>query len=129
MERTKKVTPSTEAPSGKIWWKKVGGGTLRFNNRIYKPNEKFLARPDQIPAAHRDVIIPLEEVPGESTNTTPVKVVNPAYEIRPRGKSTSQFDVWMQVGTDEDGEPSWKRMTEKPLSRKIAESMVEDLSR
>ena len=50
---------------GSIKWKKTGGGSFRMVNRIIKPGQIFSARPDEIPMAFRDIIIPLEDIPTE----------------------------------------------------------------
>ncbi len=123
MERTKMPD------DGMIWWRKTGGGSLRFNGKIIKPNEKFRARPDQIPKGFRDVIIPLEALDA-TTGTAPViEAVKSEYEVRPRGKSKSLFDVVYPVGKDDEGETIWKAMNEKPLPRALADKLKSELEK
>ncbi len=74
MERTKR--PKDD----RIRWKKISGGSLVIGNRIIKPNEEFLARPDEIPKNFLDCIKPLEDLPEDK----PVKS-STAYEIRSLG--------------------------------------------
>lgn len=124
MERTKQAQTD-----GKIWWKKTGGGSLRFNHKIIKPNERFKARPDEIPASFRDVIIPLEDLGDVEKQAAPVEAVKTEYTIKPRGKSKSLFDVVYPAGKEENGETIWKSINEKPLTKDIAEKLVKDLSK
>jgi hypothetical protein len=122
-----KEAPTPVISDGKIWWKKVGKGSLRWNHKILKPNEKFLARPSEVPKAFRDVVVPLEELKEDDT----VPIVEPVkseYEVRPRGKSKSLFDVVYPAGKDEEGETIWKTINEKPLPKAIAEKMLREIS-
>jgi hypothetical protein len=102
----------------KIWWKKIGGGTLNLLGSVIKPGDKFKAYPYQIPKSFRDVIVPLESI---KEGVTPV--VEPApieYKVQPRGKSKTFFDV-----VDGNG----KVVNEKALSKAIAEKLIEDLAK
>ena len=121
--------PPVPDPDAKIWWKKVGKGSLRFNHKIIKPGEKFRAKPSDIPKQFRDLVIPLEELTTEDTVAPMIAAVKTEYVIRPRGKSKTLFDVSYQVGEDEDGEPIWKTINDKPLPKNIAESMLAALSK
>jgi len=40
----------------KLWYRKLGGGSLRFQGRIIKPNERFQACPEDIPEAFKDLL-------------------------------------------------------------------------
>jgi hypothetical protein len=125
-----KEEPIVEAnvdPDAKVWWKKMGKGSLRFNHKIIKPGEKFRARPSEIPPQFRDLIVPLEELASDNTVIPEAKAVKAEYEIRPRGKSKTLFDVCYPVGKDEDGETIWKTINDKPLPKVIAERMLSGL--
>jgi len=111
MERTKKS-------DDKIRYKKIGGGSLRLNGRIIKPGEVFSASPSQIPPAFKDVVIPLEEVKDVPAPT--ITVSNPQYEMRPRGKSRSLFDVVNANG---------KVLNSNALTKEVALQLIQDLSR
>lgn len=124
MERTKRISDVVET---RIRWKKTGGGSFRFNGRIIKPGEIFLANVEDIPKAFRDQVIPLQNI--EVKQTPPVVATKTVYEIQPRGKSKSLFDVVSQVGKDEKGEPIYKVLNEKVLSKEVAEKLVNDLSK
>jgi hypothetical protein len=139
MERTK-LPGETPAPTplpaeavqsdGKIWFKKIGGGSLRLNGKIIKPNEKFRARPSDISKSFRDVCIPLEKLDAVTDSPTPVKAVKSMYQVVPRGKSKTLFDVVLQTGTDENGEPVFAPpINEKALPRQIAENLKKDLEK
>ncbi len=55
--KAKTVLPVSEL----LKWRKVGGGSVRINGRIIKPNEVFLAMEDDLPHSFRDVIVPYVE--------------------------------------------------------------------
>jgi hypothetical protein len=117
MERTKSDT--TPANDGKVWWRKVGGGSLRLSNRIIKPGEKFRAFPDEIPTAFRDVVLPLEDIP-ETGDAKPVNVVKTEYKLQPRGDSKLWYDV-----VDKNG----KVLNEKGMKKETAEKLIQDLEK
>ena len=104
-----------------IKWKNAGGGTLRLfisgRTRIIKPMEIFSATAYEVPEAFRDSVIPLDKVP-EIPKPDKVKGVAAAYEVVPRGKSKSMFDVVDRFG---------KRINEKPLSKDVANQLKQDL--
>jgi len=118
MERTKKIDTFNSEEDRRIRWKKTGRGSFRFQGRIIKPGETFLATPEQIPAAFRDIVYPLDSV--KEKEAAPLKVTKSVYEVKPRGKSKSQFDV-----VDGNG----KVLNEKVLSKELAEKLVSDLSK
>ena len=104
-----------------IRWKKIGGGSLRFKGRIIKPGEVFRAAESEIPKSFRDVIIPLQDIPG--TKKEPAvpqhKVVEPVYTLKKRAKG-GLYDV-----VDAKG----KVFNEKALTQEIAEKLVKDLAK
>lgn len=121
MERTKSksaVIP-LEAADGdnRIHFKKIGGGSFRLGNRIIKPGETFLARPEEIPVGFRDVVIAQE---AEKNVAKPIIVAKPVYTLQPRGKSKSLFDV-----VDAQG----KVLNEKALSKEDAQGLIDDLAK
>ena len=103
---------------GKIFWKKVGGGSLRFNGKIIKPGQTFRASVDEIPKSFRDLVIPLEKIVEKGEE--PIVVVNTVYSMQPRGKSKSLFDI-----VDGNG----KVLNEKALNKETAQKLIEDLSK
>jgi len=126
MERTKSVgSPATD---GKILWRN-DGGTFRLNHRIIKPKQKFRAAPNEISKAFRNVITPLEEIEAETNTPTPIEVVKTEYQLMPRGKSKSLFDVVYSVGEDDKGKPILKAINEKALPKAMAEKLMHDLSK
>lgn len=58
-----------------IRWKKIGRGSFMFNNRYIKPGQVFTATVEEIPAAFRDLIVPVDKLP-EDPFTKPKKVSN-----------------------------------------------------
>jgi len=119
MERTKTVAPIVD---GRIRWKQTGGGTLRLKVngtlRIIKPGEVFRALPSEVPLAFRDTIIPLDGT--QKVEEEKIVVSKVTYEVKPRGKSKSLFDV-----VDRQG----KRMNEAPLSKVVADQFKKDLEK
>lgn len=107
----------------RIRWKKMGGGSLRIRiggvGRIIKPNEVFLAKESEIPAAFRDNVIALEALPKE-VDVIEAKAVKPVFQVVPRGKSKTMFDV-----VDSQG----KLMNDKskPLPKSVAEQLKKSL--
>ena len=55
-----------------IKWRKIGGGSLRWNGKIIKPNEIFRARPEEVPLSFRKYLVALEDVP-KPPDIVPVK--------------------------------------------------------
>jgi hypothetical protein len=120
MERTK-----SEVTTGKVRYKKIGGGSLRIsiNGRavIIKQNEVFSAFPSEIPKAFKDTVIPLDPVFEEKViQTEKPKPVNITFTMQPRGKSKSLFDVIDGMG---------KVLNDKPLTKAVAESLINDLAK
>ena len=120
MERTKKTDTVEPVDDGKIWWKKVGGGSFKLGKRYIKPGEKFRASEDEIPKGFRDLIIPLEELRGEAVEKK-IALSKTEYEIRPRGKSKAYFDVV--------NKQSGKVINDEGLKKEIAEKLVNDLGK
>jgi len=116
-------------------FKKIGGGSLRLNGKIIKPNEVFTAKKEEIPASLRNVIIPLgttwsnldgdgfqgvnevKKLPEEEKKE--IEQAVPKYLVVPRGNSNSWFDVVnAQTG---------KPINEKALRKDVAEQLKHDL--
>ena len=121
MERTKNVVVEGEERA-KVKYKKIGGGSLRLGGKIIKPGEVFKAYPEDIPVGFRDLVIPVEggNVSWEKpiVPPPPLVIMKPVFELKPRGKSKSLFDV-----VDGQG----KAINEKPLPKATAEKLIEDL--
>lgn len=100
-----------------IWWRKTGGGTHRLKRegkslKLIKPNQKFKARPSEIPESFQDIIIPLEKLPEEA----PIKVTPPGYTLEHIGSG------WYNV---KDG--AGKVVNEKALRQAAAKELIESL--
>jgi hypothetical protein len=134
MERLKSEEKGNLRP-----FRKVGGGSFQLGNRIIKPGQTFEANPDDIPVAHRDLVIPLDGdmATWKSKDKQDVvltglenKVVKPEYILQPHGKSLFLFDVVTDTGKkDEEGKPIYKVLNEKSLKKEVAEKLIEDLKR
>ena len=111
MERTK-----TKVEDGTILWQKTGGGTFRLpSGKIIKPTQKFRARPNEIPEAFRDTVIPLDKVPPTPEEIAP-DVEEPTYDLKHRGGG------WYDI-IDSNG----KTLNEKALKQEEAEELIESL--
>jgi hypothetical protein len=116
MERTK---VNSEVSNLKRF-KKVGGGSLRIGNHIYKPGQVFEIDPNLIPKAFRDQVIPeggdmkgWEEKRKEET-PTPKNVVKSIYTAKQREGSQ-----WWDI-LDANG----KVVNEKGLKQEVAEDLM-----
>lgn len=119
MERTiKKV--ATETEEGQIKWKKTGGGSFKLRNRFIKPGETFYARPDEIPQSFRDMVVPLGALPPAVSAPQVKRTKKSVWEVQPRGKSKSQFDVVNEAG---------KKMNEAVMTKEKAEALANDLNK
>lgn len=116
-----------EENDGKITYKKIGGGALRWNNKLIKPGQIFRANPNEIPENFKDVIIPMEKI--REVTAPPISVTKTEYLLKPRGKSKTLFDVVTKVGVDAKGKDVFKAINEKVLTKEIAQNLIEDLSR
>ena len=130
MKRSKEVVDD-----GTILWKKVGGGSFRMPGKIIKPGQKFRARPDQIPAGFRDVVIPLEKIPDgkdikEEQVPENIPGIQAKYKLNKRpkkdwtkddnGDEVILYDIVDIAGKTINGKS-------KPLTKDIAESLINDL--
>jgi hypothetical protein len=139
MERTKSNAPKSEEEKKLRMFRKIGGGSFQLGNRIIKPGQTFEANPDDIPMAHRDVVIPVDgdmvtwkDKNKQETVLTGLeeKVVKPEYLLQPHGKSLFLFDVVTDTGKkDGEGNPIYKILNEKSLKKEVAEKLIEDLKR
>lgn len=124
MERVSKSEPKANVAK-KVKYRKVGGGSLRLNNRIIPPGGTFEAYPEEIPAAFKDLVIPLEDVAQSIPVTTPVP--KPTFTIKPV-KPLEEL---------ESGEPylvnvvssTGKVLNENPMEEAIAKKLIEDISK
>ena len=125
-------------PDGMKCFQKVGGGSIRFPNRIIKPNQKFWINPVAIPKMFLDaikevapdngaVIIEIENLPvafDENENTN----VEEKFEMVPatdeKGKNLKKGNSTLFNVIDESG----KAMNEKPLRKGKAEELLEALA-
>jgi hypothetical protein len=103
-----------EEPS--IMYRKVGSGTFRTKQgKIIKPNQKFMAKPSDIPEVFKDVIVPLDDLPDEQVHP---ETIGPKYEVVSKGAG------WYDVINSVTG----KVVNEKGLRQADAKKLIEDLS-
>jgi len=106
-----------------IRWRKIGGGSLRYiRRRIIKPNERFIAREDEIPSAFREYVVALEDLPQTEVKEEAKEEVkeNPTktqYEMRTDGGG------WWDIINVTSGKP----INEKKLRKADAEKVLREL--
>jgi hypothetical protein len=119
MERVFKSNAAEGETSKPLFrWKNIGNTFHWFERKkIIKPGEIFQATEDDIPTAFRDILI---KVDGSSLPNPEVPIPGAVteYTIKPRGKSTSLFDVVNGAG---------KVLNEKGLTKEKAEQLLADL--
>lgn len=115
----------TAVQPGTIRYKKIGGGsftaTINGKARWIKPGEVFDARPEEIPEAFRDTIIPLDMTLKEKADAVPAQRKAPSkllYFVKKRENGVGYYDV-----VDKDG----KVQNEKALRKDKAEELLESL--
>jgi hypothetical protein len=103
--------------SEKIKWLKKGGGSFRMaDGKIIKPNQTFMAAPEEIPVGFRDVVVPLEEIPEAKE---PKILVGSAYKVEKR-QNSSWYDVVNSV--------SDKPINDKALRLEDAKALLKELA-
>jgi hypothetical protein len=105
---------------GEIRWKKNGGGTFRDSRgNIIKPNQVFYSRPEDIPQSFRDQITPIDTVPGETAEKQIPKGSEPEYILERTTPKSNYYNI-----LDANNK---KQVSEKAITKKQAEKMVNDL--
>lgn len=96
------------------------GGTFRLADQtIIKPNQKFKANPDEIPAVFGDSVICLEEDQLESAEIKDEEVKKPEYEIE-----ADETPGWYNIKHKETG----KLVNENKLREDQAKEELEKLN-
>jgi len=134
----------TMVDDGTILFHKIGGGSFRtMHGKIIKPNQKFRARPEEIPEAFRDVVVAMEplpeDIPIKSVSTFSMKKTDtPADETDDKSKiesekapkdSSPNYEVqkkgggWYNVFETVSG----KKMNEKAMRESDAKALLEAL--
>lgn len=118
MERVKKET--TTATKG-VLYRKIGGGSLRIDGKIIKPNQTFRIDPDKIPSAFKKSLICLEpEKESEITEIPMKKIIDETiYEKFPKTAKG-----WFGVRRVEDG----KEISTKSMKEEAADALIEKLN-
>ena len=123
VKRNKAKKSTTLTAKSVVTWRKNGGGTFRLRNgRIIKPNEKFKAAIDEIPAAFRDLIKPVNDLDLVKAEKPEPK--KPSYKLVEAGPEEQDdednplFDI-----VDEDG----KQVNEDALTEAEAKETLKKL--
>lgn len=118
MARTAEIVE--EVQEQKIRWKNTGGGSFWLGKHIMKPGQTFYAAPSEIPAAFRDVLKPVDEIPTPGTVKVKGKVATFEKLLREdKGKTGEDlFDVVNEKG---------KALNGKGLTEEVADEFLKDL--
>lgn len=120
-EELKKVDLVEDKPeqSNLIWFKKVGGGSLRLPNKIIKPGEKVQLDPALVKPAWKDVLVPLESIPvSKKENPIILDAKKSVYKLKQRAENSPWWDV-----VDVNG----KVLNDKALRKEKAEEYIRDM--
>ena len=115
MKRTKGKAIVKVENTGKIRYRKLGRGSLRFRGQIIKPNQVFEAHPWDIPPAFSDVVVPIDKVSGAPVRS---KIKPVEYKLKARASGG-----WFDIVNAKTG----KQMNEKALKRSDALKLVDKL--
>ena len=97
----------------KVFYQKIGGGSLRLKNKIIKPGEKFWEYPGNIPESFKDRLIILDE----SKKAKP-KIVSEKRKYYKKHIGGGRYDIF-----DENG----KKINEESLKKVEADKILENL--
>lgn len=109
-----------EVQEQKIRWKNTGGGSFWLGNHIMKPGQVFYALASEIPAAFRDVLKPVDEIPTPGTVIVKGKVATFEKLLR-ENKGKDGVDLYDVV--NEKG----KALNGKGLTGEVADEFLKDL--
>ena len=104
----------------RIWYQKVGGGSLRIGNKIIKPGEKVQLDPTVIKPAWKDLLKPLQDVPVKKETPIVVDITKSVYSLKQRDVAGLWWDV-----VDAQG----KVVNDKALRKEKAEEYIKDMMR
>jgi hypothetical protein len=102
---------------GKIFYQKLGGGSLRLHNRIIKPNQKFWEFPENIPKAFLDCIKELD-----ATNVIEEKEGKGSISEKKEYHKVHKGGGWYDILDEND-----KKMNDGALKKVDAEEMLKQL--
>lgn len=133
----KKNKVKVDIPKGMVCFKKIGGGSFSFPNRIIKPNQKFWAFPNSVPDAFKDQV---QEVEADKTAVILSGVGSAPIAVKEEEVVETKFEVVSAV--NEDGEPlrkgkkllyivadlTGKVISEEPMLKGKANKLAETLN-
>jgi len=107
-----------ENDTGEISYRKLGGGSFIFRNQYIKPNQVFKARPEEIPIAFKDVVVPVnkDEAVEIEEETVKKEVVKTDYSLK--HKEDGLYEI-----VDGNG----KVISEKPMKEDEAKEVLKTL--
>lgn len=122
VKRVKKNKDEKPLPTGVFWWRKIGGGsfhtTINGKVKIIKPNQRFAAKPEEIPEGFRDVVVPADEKASEVLAKAETSKPTQKLEYYLNLRGGGYYDVL---------DKNHKRQNEKALRKEAAEELVKKL--
>lgn len=133
----KEEVAKNNIPEGFKCYKKIGGGSIRFPNRIIKSGQKFWIEPDSIPTSFKDLF-------EQTSEDYKAVVVNTNNSVKTKEKEVTNVAEKFEViiATDENGkaitkgkdplynvvDEAGKVLNEKPLRKGKADELLSQLS-
>lgn len=114
------VRVKKDVGSNKIKWRKMGGGSFRMGDgRIIKPNQEFMAHPDEIPKAFRDTVVPVNPEELQDKENPVLDVAEDTFVVRERTPG------WYDIVNLVTGKP----INDAALRKKDADNFAKGLNR
>ena len=115
-----------EANGGLLEWRKIGGGSARLRiagrRKIAKPNERFWAKPEDIPAGFRDTIVLVDgQKAPKAEKEEKVEKVFGIKKSKKKDGDTVLYDVI--------NKKTKKVMSPNPLTKSQAKSLADTLNK
>lgn len=138
-KKDKKEEVKTAAiPEGVKAYKKLGGGSLRFQNRIIKPGQRFCINPDALPTSFKNVLEEVDYVEGMLIIETNVPIKKVEAPVVPIDKSygIKKAKDGDKIIKDEKGNILWnvvanadgKVVSENPLPKGKAQQLADTMN-
>ncbi len=102
----------------RIKWRNRGGTFRMGSGKIIKPNQTFMATPEEVPMAFRDFLKPEEPLPTADDDSSPAApIADAGYRLKKL--AGDQYNILDGRG---------KVVNEKPLSKSEAQDVLDQLA-
>lgn len=138
MAKSKRIKVEKEIPEGMKCYQKVGGGNIRFPNRIIKSGQKFWVYSETIPASFKDSCkevaadngaVVIDKLPRPRIEGTEVQELVPikfemVKALDEDGEVIKKGDSALYNVVGEDGKP----LNDKPLRKGKATELLDTVN-